>query len=664
MIRIRDISIRWILVTVIVSTSLGILAVGGWALARREMHDLRQDLVAVQLQTARTVGEYSVGDLAFGTREDSRETLQNLRQDESVVAVALYDAQGRLFSSWVRRPGEDVVPPELVEPPSASVVRMEAGELEVQHPLVWKGDRYGTILLTASTRAMDRRLDRYRWTVVAVFGVLAVVGFLFTLLVQRVVSRPILRLAQAAEHLTAGEDWTARFPSSGPREMWVLTAAFNRMLSAIEQRERQRDQALGAQRRFAERLSVLRDVDRAILRGWGVERIARLGLEGLLRVTGAAPGAVLTFDEPPGTVRLLAALPASDGGGLARDPAPLDLSDALLRERLETGLAFTMGSAGDLPDPPPWVPAFLAGEGTLHCYPLRVERALLGCLLVRAPGPALGDESEEETAHEVATLLAVAVRQERLTREVESHTRELEQRVRDRTSQLEASNRQLEAFGYSVAHDLRAPLRTISNFSGALREDYEAVLDEPGRDLLRRIGAATERMDALIRDLLDYSRLGAQEVRLGPVDLDEVLAGVRHQLSATLSERDAEVIVEAPLGTVVGHPTLLHQVLGNLVSNAVKFVPAGTRPVVRVWAEALGDRRRVWVEDNGIGIAPEHQERIFRLFERLHPTGVYPGTGVGLAIVKRGTERLGGAAGVVSLPGEGARFWIEVPEAG
>jgi signal transduction histidine kinase len=665
-IRVRDISIRWILVTVILSTSMGILAVGGLLLARRELHDLQDDQVRVSLQTARTVGEYCVAEVAFGDRDESARTLQNLRQDPTVLSVALYDAKGALFAAWDRQPGDADAghPPSLEWPPDAPEVRPRDGLLEVLHPLVFKDERYGTIRLVSSTAVVERRIARYRWTTVATFGALACVAFLFTLLVQRIVSRPILRLADTAERLSAAEDWSARFPSSGPREMWVLTAAFNRLLAAIEQRERQRDLAEAAQQRYAEGLSVLREVDRAILRGWGVDRIARLALGGLQRVAGTSPGAVLTFDDPPGTVRVLTVLPdEAVTTGEARD-WPLDLSDPALRERLETGVAFTVGAGGDLPDLPSWIPPSLAGgRGILQVYPLRIEHTLLGCLALRMAGPVRPDLSDVQTAHEVASLLAVALQQARLTRAVESHTRELEQRVRERTAQLEASNRQLEAFGYSVAHDLRAPLRTIGSFSGVLREDYEAVLDDAGKDLLRRIGAATERMDALIRDLLDYSRLGAQEIRLGAVDLDEVMEAVRHHLSALLAEREAALAVEGPLGRVIGHPTLLQQALENLVSNAVKFVAAGTPPRVQVRSEARDGRLRIWVEDNGIGIAPEHQERIFRLFERLHPSGVYPGTGVGLAIVQRAAERLGGTAGVVSEAGHGARFFIEVPAA-
>ena len=118
--------------------------------------------------------------------------------------------------------------------------------------------------------------------------------------------------------------------------------------------------------------------------------------------------------------------------------------------------------------------------------------------------------------------------------------------------------------------------------------------------------------------------------------------------------------MEGVLPAVLGHRATLGQVMGNLVSNAIKFVAPGVRPRVRIRAEESGDFFRLWVEDNGIGVALEHQERIFRIFERLHGVETYPGTGIGLAIVQKGVERLGGRVGLESAPGEGSRFWIEL----
>jgi PAS domain S-box-containing protein len=237
----------------------------------------------------------------------------------------------------------------------------------------------------------------------------------------------------------------------------------------------------------------------------------------------------------------------------------------------------------------------------------------------------------------------------------------LEERVVERTRQLEDINAELDAFGYSVSHDLRAPLRAMDGFASALVEDFGDALGERGQDYARRIAEAARRMDLLIQDLLAYSRLSRGELRPEPLPLAEVVREALRALEADIRARSATVEVADPLGRVMAHRETLRSVVTNLISNGIKFVPPGVLPRMRIRSEARDGMERLWVEDNGIGIDPRYHAAIFRVFERLHGVETYPGTGIGLAIVRRGTERMGGRAGVESMPGGGARFWIELP---
>jgi len=238
---------------------------------------------------------------------------------------------------------------------------------------------------------------------------------------------------------------------------------------------------------------------------------------------------------------------------------------------------------------------------------------------------------------------------------------DLERRVAERTQALLETVSELEAFSYSISHDLRAPLRAMRGYADAILDEAGAAGSDP-TTYARRIVEAAEHMDALIGDLLSYSRVTRADLDLEPLDLDAVVDDVLAHLPDLDARADVRVTRNGDgMPRVIGHRATLFQALTNLVSNALKFVPPGTRPSVRIRVERREGRVRLWVEDNGIGIAPEHHERIFRVFERLHGRERYPGTGVGLAIVRKAAERMGGATGVESRAGAGSRFWIELP---
>jgi PAS domain S-box-containing protein len=241
----------------------------------------------------------------------------------------------------------------------------------------------------------------------------------------------------------------------------------------------------------------------------------------------------------------------------------------------------------------------------------------------------------------------------------------LERRVADRTAALEEITRELDSFASTVAHDLRAPLRIMKGFSELLLEDYSGkVLDAAGQECARKIDQASVRMSRLVDDLLAYSRLARADVPIHSVDLDAAVAETLKNMAEEIRGSKAEMTVERPLGRVLGHGGFLGQVLGNLLGNALKFVPPGAAPRVRLRTTPAPDGRlRLWVEDNGIGIALEYHDRIFNVFERLHRPDQYPGTGLGLAIVRRAVDRMGGEVGVESVPDQGSRFWIELPKA-
>jgi PAS domain S-box-containing protein len=239
----------------------------------------------------------------------------------------------------------------------------------------------------------------------------------------------------------------------------------------------------------------------------------------------------------------------------------------------------------------------------------------------------------------------------------------LEQLVQQRTASLEETNQQLEAFCYTIAHDLRAPLRAQQGFSSVLLEEFGEVLGPHGRDYAERIRKAALRLDALVNDLLAYSRISRADVGLTRVNLQKAVSEVCKEMAFDIQAAKATVQADPFELFIMGHELTLKIAITNLVSNAIKFLRPGIPPEVRIRAEERGCWVRLWIEDNGIGIAPEHREQIFGVFTRLHKSGQHPGTGVGLAIVQKGVERMGGRVGVESNNGAGSRFWIELEKA-
>jgi PAS domain S-box-containing protein len=319
------------------------------------------------------------------------------------------------------------------------------------------------------------------------------------------------------------------------------------------------------------------------------------------------------------------------------------------------------------------------GLRSILTVPMKVgDRTIATLTLAWAESAERYGEDDLRLAEELARRSALAMENSRLYHKVRHESDErkraleavrdlnehLEMRVRERTAKLEEITRELDAFASTVAHDLRAPLRVMKGFSELLLEDYSGkVLDPGGQEYAKRIDLASRRMSVLVEDLLAYSRLARQDVPLTAVDLGPALDMVLEDMAEELRLARGEVSVRPPLGRVFAHGPLLAQVLSNLVGNAVKFVAPGTAPRVTIRTDEDGGSVRLWVEDNGIGIPREHQERIFGVFERLQPQDLYPGTGLGLAIVRRAIERMGGTVGLESEVGRGSRFWIRLPRA-
>jgi PAS domain S-box-containing protein len=237
------------------------------------------------------------------------------------------------------------------------------------------------------------------------------------------------------------------------------------------------------------------------------------------------------------------------------------------------------------------------------------------------------------------------------------HQKELEFEVRERTSQLQATVAELESFSYSIAHDMRAPLRAMHGFGKILMQEAGPKLDAPHREFLRRIISAANRLDMLIQDVLNFSRISRCDLPIERIELQPFIHDILVSYPDFAPTR-AKIEIDGKLPAVMANGAALTQVISNLLGNAVKFVASGVFPHVRISSKTDGNLATISVHDNGIGIEHDACHRIFQMFQRLHRADLYEGTGIGLAIVRKAVERMGGSVSVESELGKGSTFRV------
>ena len=401
-----------------------------------------------------------------------------------------------------------------------------------------------------------------------------------------------------------------------------------------------------ADARHVERLRILHEIDRAVAAERTIESIAGAAIEPLRELLDVPRAIVNRFDLEAGEVEWIAAAGRRRvhvGPGVRYSIELMGDREALARG--ETQLVDVRSlAAGAERD------ALLAsGVQVYMVVPMLASGELLGAISFGGAAASFPEE-QVKIAREVATQLAIAIRQATLLQSEKAHGAELEARVKERTAEL-------ESFSYSVSHDLRAPLRAVDGYARMLEEDYGERLDAEGRRLLGVVRDSATRMGRLIDDLLAFSRLSRQEPARRTVDMNALVTDAIAEVRAGSTAR----IETAALPGAQADPAMLKQVWVNLIGNALKYSSKRTDARVEIGGREEGGQRLYWVRDNGAGFDMRYAEKLFGVFQRLHRAEEFPGTGVGLAIVHRVVTRHGGRIWAESKPGDGACFHFSLP---
>ena len=596
----RQTSIKKRVRAVILLASVVVLSVTAAAFVIYEAIAFRANLVRNVSTLAGVIADSSAAPLAFDNNAIAEDILTALRAEPDIVAAAVYDSKGKLFAKYPSTVKADLLP----DRPNTQGHEFTEGALVFFEPVIQDQKPIGTLYLRSSLRGLYEQFWRYGIIVTAILLGLLAGAFILSSLLQKRISDPILALTQAAQAVSQQGDYSIRAPKLTEDELGMLTDAFNRMLSETQDNQ----DRLAEQARLLDLSSdaiIVRDMhDVVVFWNRGAEEIYGWTRD---QAVGKAKAKLLNSEFPE----------------------PL--------EEITTKLHRDQRWRGDL-----------------------IQTRRDGTRIVVSTRWVLDRDAKGNAARVLITDTDITVRKQ-AEELMKSEAKRLDALVEQRTARLQETIGELEAFSYSISHDMRAPLRAMQGYAKALLADYKHRLEPEATLYLDRISRSSHRLDSLIQDVLAYSRVTKDEILLHPVDVERLIDDI-FSLHPEFQAPQVRITIEKPLHRVLGHEAYLTQCITNLLGNAVKFVPPGVVPEIRIRSERLDGKVRLWFEDKGIGIDPSHHERIFQIFGQVYPEKKYGGTGIGLAIVRKAVQRMNGEAGVESGMDKGSRFWLSLNE--
>jgi PAS domain S-box-containing protein len=635
-------SVRHKLVLVVLAGVVAALIVAGVALVTYDLRGYRESSVADVTTQADILGRASAPALAFDDPKAARENLLNLKAKPTIAAAAIYSARGKLFAAYTRDDGARESFPGI---PESDGSRVDGSELVLYKRIVENNEILGTVYIKADYEWRKRLVD-YAGIFAAVMALSMVAALAVSAWLQTVLTKPILATATVARQVVQRRDFSLRAEKTTEDEIGQLVDAFNDMLSEI-----------------GRSAAALQDSNRSLAREMGErqlvdEELRRLNTQLERRVadrTAQLEASNREIDESREQFRAVTetandAVVSADARGdiIYFNRAAERILGYAADEVLGRPLAVLM--------PERFRDEHRAG---FERFLATGEPRIIGKTLELAARKKDGTEfpMEISIAHWTTSKGHFFTA---MMRDI-SARREVEEAVQKTNKQLEAANKELEGFSYSVSHDLRAPLRAVVGFSKLLLEDHGPQLNGEARRKLEVIQSEAQRMGVLIDELLTFSRLGRRAMQAAELDMTQLARATFESLNGHAEGPRVQFSLAA-LPRATGDRVLLGQVWANLLANAIKFSSKRERPVIEV--SAITDEREhiYFVRDNGAGFDPRYRSKLFGVFQRLHNSSEFPGTGVGLALVERIVTRHGGRVWADSRPDEGATFYFTLPK--
>lgn len=639
MITFRNMTIKYKLMTIVIAACTAGLTLAGMSFLGWERNSLYNDMVKVLTTRAEILGENCSASLTFQDNKDAEKVLQALHVDSSMISGFVFDSKDELFAAYYRNGSKIKAVPEGFK---KTTVTLTKDSLTVSAPIILDKETIGTICLQSDLSSIKESMKRGALIIITVMVLSLLAVFLVSARLQRVISVPILNLAQLARDVSEKKNYSARAIKQSNDEIGSLIDAFNEMLVQIQQRDSELFVAKqGLEVKVEERTIELAKANDQMSKEITDRRKAQDELVQLLSLHSAT---LESTADGIYVVDLNGKAISYNQKFLMLWQIPESVAAAQDDEKL---LAFVLNQLNN-PE------KFISEVKRLYSNPLAESLDILefkdGRVYERCSKP---QRIDNKVVGRVWSFRDVTER------------KEAEKKLQGVNAELEGVNQELKNFVYIASHDLREPLRKISAFGSMLEKSLKGKLVDDDAENLSFMIEGAGRMTKMIEGLLAYSRVSSKACSAETVNLNDIVEQLRQlELSMLLEEKHTTIDVPRPLPEVEVDPVQIRQLMQNLIANGMKYQAKGNVPHVTITSNPAADGMvRINVTDNGIGIAPEFQQAIFVMFKRLHTKNEYEGTGIGLAVCKKIVERNGGQLGVESEPGKGSTFWFTVPAA-